>query len=232
MGRMTLLGAGATSAAAPASGFVALASASVLSPGVATFTANCTGTLAAGAVAVAAVFNENANVTNFRDNVDAGTAWTSFGDVGTGAGHMRLYKRIVPAGGFNTSTVFTATNSNAGFGGGGIVVAGFADATAIPTTNDSTAAQTAGTSVSVSVTGPTVGTSYQFAAIYASTTGAAGPASGSDASWTLDRSLADGNSGYGMHTYWRKASGTGSTTLNENEGGFSNILAGWMEAAL
>lgn len=232
MGSMTLLGAGAVIASGGGgSGFVALALATVTSPGVATFAATSTGSLAAGNVAVAAVFNENANILTFQDNVDSATTWTSFGMVTAGAGHLQMFKRIVPAGGFAPGTVFTVTNSNAGFGGGGIVVGGFTGTTGVPTTTDSTATQSAGTTSSVTVAGPSVGTSYQFAAIYASTAGTAGPTAGSDASWHFDRAATDGG-GYGVRTYWRQAAGTGSTVLNETEGGFSNIIAGWMEVAI
>lgn len=221
-------------AAAAAGGFVPLAAASVTAPGAATYTATSTGALPASSVAVAAVYQKSGTISNFRDSVDPSTAWTSFGEATGGTIGLQLFKRIVPAGGFTTSTVFTATASFSGFDAGGFIVGGFADATGIPSPGtDNTASQGAGGSVSVAVAGPTVGTSYQFAAILANAVGVSGPDSGSDATWHFDRSTFAPTDGTGIRTYWRKATSTsGPNALNETEGAFSNIVAGWVEASL
>lgn len=188
-----------------------------------------TGIAPAGSVVVAVLMNQDGGPVNFVDSVDPGTAWVRQGPINSSILNLTIYKRIVPAGGFNTSTTFTVTwGGSFGPTSAALIVDCFASGNAIPAGNDGNSPGS-GATISQAVTGPTLATSYQVAAIGAQiNTGATGPDAGSTGGWVLDQN-ATTSTGYGVRVYWRKAtSAGGTTTLNETLVG-SAYVAEWVE---
>jgi hypothetical protein len=175
---------------------------------------------AGSVVVVALMAHTNNHVTTFADS----TGQTSSGL------KQNMWKTVVGVGGLPIGTVFTVAWDFSGQTETSFVAACFATGTGIPTANDGNGGDGVnGGSVSQTITGPTVSTSYQYTAqSYSTNTGATGPDAGSTGGWALHQDATAG-SGFGMRTYWRKATTTASTTLNTTAGGFSLTATQWQE---
>ncbi len=192
-----------------------------------TYTA--TGACASGAVAVAALMAQTNNVVStFTDS--SGQTWTATGDNGSSSLHQNMWKAVLGGAGISAGTTFTVNWNFASQTATSFVVACFASGNGIPTANDGNGGNGInGGSISQTITGPTVATSYQYTAqSYSTNTGATGPDAGSTGGWALHQDATTGT-GYGMRTYWRKATSTASTLLNTTAGGFSLTATQWVE---
>jgi hypothetical protein len=170
---------------------------------------------------------QGATPTSFTDSVDPGTPWTTVGPTNNSTLHFIILKRIVPAGGFSPSTTFTVNWDFAGAPSSALIVSCFASGNAIPTATDGYDAGGLSGNISETVPGTTSPTSYQLAAI--SSTVDAGTTYTTADGWQLDQD-ATTTTGYGMRTYWRKATTAGgSTTINSTFGGFAAYIGGWVE---
>lgn len=235
-GSLTLLGSGKPPGGGGGGGGTptTLANATTGAPGTTqTYSSLGGATCPAGAVAEAAVLTNSSFVTSFKDSVDSATAWTQAAAGGPGSMDMRVFKRVVPAGGFTSATTFTVVWGNGSGTSTAMIAACLPGATSITsTTNDGNFDSTVGvTSLTAPVTGTTVSPSWQFAAVGTSwATGVPGPAAGSDASW---QPLANNVNGatWGIFAYYRQAASTaGPNNLVVNAGGAASLSAVWGEA--
>lgn len=189
-------------------------------------TATATSACPAGAVAVAAVVASTHAVTGFSDNTGSG-AWTQIGTVGVHAS-LAMYKRIVPAGGFTTSTVFSAAFSGVNVARSAVEVDCFADGVSVASTADVTAfpaGETIGSSSSMTPA-PAAATSYVWAVFSSTNIQSAGntaPANG----WNYWKTLND--SGSGMNIYWRQYSDTTGVAISNAYSGTGYYVQGWAE---
>lgn len=228
---MSLLGAGSVVASSGVAAPSLLANGTTGSASSNTFSSLPGVSAPAGKVVFAAILTQGTFVSSLTDSVDPGTPWTVVAAGGPGSMDMRLFRRIVPAGGFDSLTTFTvtwgATATSSAF-----LVGSVPGATSVSgTTNDGASPDASGvTSITASVAGTTMAPSWQVAAVGTSwATGTAGPDPSSDPSWIPLGNNSNGNV-WGIAAYYRQASTTSGTTLIVNSAGTSNMSAVWGEA--
>lgn len=194
-----------------------------------TQTYTTTASAPAGSVVVVAQMTHGQTNAALTDST--GQTWTARGETGSSNMRQNMWKCIVGAGGMPSGTTLTITWPFSGANSTAIVATCFTDGTSIPTASDGSSVDgTNATNISQTVTGPTAATSYQYVAQSYSNNNGTGPDSGTTGGWALDQTATTAESpGYGMKTYWRKATDTSSTLLKTTAGGFSLTGTQWQE---
>jgi len=173
---------------------------------------------------------------NWASIVDStGQTWTHSREVSSSSVHTQMFKAVMSGGGLSVGSTITIGWNFASQNSTSFVAACFPSGTGIPTTNDGDGDDGVNsTGITQTITGPTTATSYQYVAqAYSNNT--TPPATGPDAptttgGWALDQIATTAESpGYGLKTYWRKATSTASTVLKTTAGGFSLTGTVWQE---
>lgn len=171
---------------------------------------------AAGSVVYALLLLNVSFPTSLKDSVDSSVSWTQPQGDGPSSMNMGIFYRVVPAGGFDATTTFTATF-------GGSVTSASLMVINVPATTSApgnTGVVTAtGSTITATVAAPTTTPSFQIAGVGTSVISGSVKDVSSDASWNTfaaNGATAGTSDGWGIRAYWRAAAAGGTTTLAQS----------------